>query len=268
MNTTPVETIRGRRGDCSEHSDLFASLCRAVNIPTRHCLGLFVQSQKAIYHNWVEVNLAGVWVPVDTTVNRVGLPAGYILTARDTTGKGDLTDRLPWAMKMNKLGLSVAGMVRGDYTIIPNQKKTYVAFRENWLANLLWGFALTKPEAWSGKIKLKSVVIASPDNKATIRCEAQNVSYRINKSELDSLVRTLKWTMKNFRRNEAKIVALGNYDTLLVDFTCVVNDREMRCRQFIIPRRDRSYRVSCWSDAGVFKAYEKDFESILSSLEL
>ncbi|MHC4871246.1 MAG: transglutaminase-like domain-containing protein [Planctomycetota bacterium] len=268
MNTTPLEVLDSKRGDCSEHADLFASLARSVNIPTRHCLGLLIKKKKAVYHNWVEVYLKGVWVPVDTTVNRVGLPSGYILTARDTTGLGDLSDSLPWTMRTSKLGMTVKKLVRGEYTVIPNEKKTYVAFSGNWLANLIWGFALTKPESWDGKIKLKAVELYnSSDKDASFNCEALPTPYKVNKAELDSVAKTMKWRIPGFKKIAAKIVTLRNYDAIFVDFESTANNKTMRCWQYIVPRRNRSYRISCWAESSKFAGYSDDFKEILKSLE-
>ena len=38
-DTTAVEILKERRGDCSEHAVLFVALCRAAGIPARRCSG-------------------------------------------------------------------------------------------------------------------------------------------------------------------------------------------------------------------------------------
>ncbi len=286
MNTRPAETLERRRGDCSEHADLFASMARAVNIPTRHCAGLLLRRERAVYHTWVEAYVGETWVPVDTTVNRVNLPAGYLLTVRDEVGDGELVDWLPIKLQTEDLSLSIVeatklvGQSVDDrrsvraYTLVPNNKKSYVAFRDDWLANLLWGFALTKPPDWDGRIAMRSVVLTSPppQQEATFRCEANAIEYRANKIELDTLVRALEERMTGFRKQKAEVVQLHHRPALYVDFTCTVGNGEerkaMRCRQYVVPRRDRSYRISCWAPEDTFGQYEDAFGRVLASLEL
>jgi hypothetical protein len=277
LNTSPVETLKSMRGDCGEHADLFASLARAVGFPTRHCLGLLVKREEAVYHAWVEVYIGGVWVPVDTTVNRVGLPAGYILTARDSDGTGQLRDSLPWAMKQNKLGLRALELHRRGHTVVPDQKGTYVAVEDDWLANLYWGFALTKPTEWLGRIRLRSVEITSPDGEATaegfaygtatVKVEAQNAEYRVTEGELAALRRSLDRNMSAFRENESRLDTLANNPALFLDFTCEVGGESMRCWFYIVPRSGRSYRVTCWAPTDSFGARAETFADILENLE-
>ncbi len=277
MNTAPVETVSRQRGDCSEHADLFASLARAVGIPTRHCLGLLVRDGEGRYHNWVEAYVGGKWVPVDTTVNRVGLPAGYILTARESADTGELVDKLPWAMRQHKLGLSVEELQKAGYTIYPDKPRTHVAVRENWLANLYWGFSLVKPPAWVGRMTLDGIEITSPDGKAedegfvfgtaSVKANASKAEYKATEGEIASLTEALDRNMTAFRRKEATILNTRHGRMLFVDYTCRVEDRTMRCRQYIIPRMGRSYRVSCWAPKESFEGYIPTFREVLDSMQ-
>ncbi|MBN1257235.1 MAG: transglutaminase domain-containing protein, partial [Planctomycetes bacterium] len=279
MNQTPLETMTSMRGDCSEHADLFASLARSVGFPTRHCLGLQLRPEGAIYHNWVEVNVGGAWIPIDTTVNRVGLPAGYILTARDETGENDLSDSLPWAMRSKKLGLHVMEMVKDKNIMIPGNKKTYVAARGDWLANFYWGFAMTKPANWTGRITLSGVDLTTPDGvrtpessftfgTATFKCRAENQVYRASEGELASLQRSFKNNMDAYQQKEAKLIPFLDGAALFFDFTCEVKGTVLRSQQYIVPRSGRSYRLTCWAPAESFADYEATFKEIIASIEL
>lgn len=62
--------LQERRGDCTEHSILFAALARAVGLPARTVHGLVAAdvdgSSSLFWHEWVEV-WAGEWVAVDPT---------------------------------------------------------------------------------------------------------------------------------------------------------------------------------------------------------
>jgi len=59
------EALRLGYGDCAEHADLFAALCRAARIPARSVAG-FATPWNAPLHAWVEVqDEAGSWRLID-----------------------------------------------------------------------------------------------------------------------------------------------------------------------------------------------------------
>lgn len=72
-----TEALRDKSGDCTEHAVLLCALGRAAGIPVRQIYGLVFDGSHFGYHAWTEVHL-GKWIPVDATINRVGIPAGYI----------------------------------------------------------------------------------------------------------------------------------------------------------------------------------------------
>ena len=51
------------------------------------------------YHAWDEVYL-GKWLPVDATINRVGIPAGYIKLGEDDEGGKESNTTLMKVVKM------------------------------------------------------------------------------------------------------------------------------------------------------------------------
>lgn len=61
-----VEVLESRRGDCNEHSVLFAALARAAGIPTRLCLGVVYMDGRFFYHAWNAV-YCGQWIEMDPT---------------------------------------------------------------------------------------------------------------------------------------------------------------------------------------------------------
>ncbi len=58
--------LKNMKGDCNEHSVLYAALCRAVGIPAKVVVGLVYLDSAFYYHAWNEVYLKK-WVPVDAT---------------------------------------------------------------------------------------------------------------------------------------------------------------------------------------------------------
>jgi predicted transcriptional regulator len=78
---TVLDIIRVRKGDCSEHSLLFAALARSCGIPTRQIGGLIYMGDEMrafAWHAWDEVVLDGKWVPVDATWNETEINATHI----------------------------------------------------------------------------------------------------------------------------------------------------------------------------------------------
>ncbi|HMQ21224.1 MAG TPA: transglutaminase-like domain-containing protein, partial [Planctomycetota bacterium] len=64
------EVLTAKRGKCTEYATLFASLARAVGIPTRMALGERLMGESWMGHMWNEA-WVGRWVTVDASVNEV-----------------------------------------------------------------------------------------------------------------------------------------------------------------------------------------------------
>jgi hypothetical protein len=80
-----IEVIASKKGDCSEHALLFATLARAAGVPARQVSGLMYMgdSLKAFGgHAWDEVALDGTWVPVDATWDELEPDATHVTLAR------------------------------------------------------------------------------------------------------------------------------------------------------------------------------------------
>ncbi len=282
-NKNALDTLRKRTGDQLAHADLFASLARSLGIPTRHCSGLLVQRDKAYFHAWIEAWIDGVWVPVDTTVNRVGLPAGYILMTRGT-GLGAPSDPFAWLLREGGLSLNVVSATKihtvpgsgktEKFTLYPGQKKTYVAVAGDWLANIYWGFSIVKPDKpieWGGKIQLNAVTINSPGNEATVKVEALNKVLPCTESQLDMVVSSLERSLKGFRKiNQGRVLFGKRRDNaLFLDFSVALdNGARRRCQMYIIPKRGRSYRVTAWAPAEKFETWLLPFKQILDTVSL
>ena len=87
-----LNVLEAKQGDCNEHTILFVSLARAVNIPTRLAAGVVYSDRTGpigqfYYHAWPEVFMgeldtpAGkqeIWLPVDPTFGQVPADATHI----------------------------------------------------------------------------------------------------------------------------------------------------------------------------------------------
>ena len=70
-------TLRARRGDCNEHTQLFVALARAAGIPARVASGLAYLDGKFYYHAWPEIWLER-WVAVDPTFGQFPADASHV----------------------------------------------------------------------------------------------------------------------------------------------------------------------------------------------
>lgn len=73
-----LTTLRGKIGDCNEHSALFAALARAAAIPTKIAAGVVWQRDGFYYHAWNEVCIDDTWITLDTTTNQMPADLSHI----------------------------------------------------------------------------------------------------------------------------------------------------------------------------------------------
>ncbi len=274
VNSSAVEALASRSGDPVAHARLFAAMARSLGVPTRVCQGMLAQTGMATAHAWAEAWINGTWIPVDTTVSRVGLPAGYVLAERagpDGFFAGD------FAAFLRQPGLTLALVSAGRETpgrqlaeLVVGDRRTYAFAEGDWLANLYWGFALRLPPSWAGSARLDSVELTSPDGQASVKCEALAGDYIAGKSDLDAAVAGLRSSQRRFRLVDSRVVSFdaeGATPALFIDFTSQRDGQNLRCRQYLLPRRQRAFRISFWAPADRFAEYSPDFDSILASFE-
>lgn len=79
------ETMRVRRGDCTEFADLYTTLARAAGLPARTVVGLAYRPSATTgdpgefaLHAWNEVAVGGFWRGVDPTWGQTRLDATHI----------------------------------------------------------------------------------------------------------------------------------------------------------------------------------------------
>lgn len=86
-----VEVLSSMKGDCNEHSTLFAALARSLGIPAKICAGLVYQDDGFYYHAWNEVFVNGCWYPIDATLNRIEMDAAHVkLTEGSLDAQSDI----------------------------------------------------------------------------------------------------------------------------------------------------------------------------------
>jgi hypothetical protein len=72
-----LATLRARRGDCNEHTQLTVALSRAAGVPARVAAGLTYVDGKFYYHAWPEIWLER-WVAIDPTFGQFPADAAHL----------------------------------------------------------------------------------------------------------------------------------------------------------------------------------------------
>ncbi len=75
-----LEVLAKRRGDCNEHTVLFAALARALEIPTKIAIGVVWSDELDgfYYHAWPEVHIDGRWHRMDPTLDQPQADATHL----------------------------------------------------------------------------------------------------------------------------------------------------------------------------------------------
>ncbi|MCE9527567.1 MAG: transglutaminase family protein [Planctomycetales bacterium] len=107
---TAAEVARTKAGDCTEHSVLFAALCRARKIPARVAFGLIYSEHLGgfAYHMWTEVWIKDRWIPMDATLGQGGIGCDHIkLGDSNLKGSESLAAMASVAQVLNQLELEI-----------------------------------------------------------------------------------------------------------------------------------------------------------------
>jgi hypothetical protein len=112
-----AEVAQNRKGDCTEFSVLCAALCRAVGIPAKVVAGVaytddFMGRSGFGGHAWVEANVGGKWVGLDSTFTKGGrgFDAGHIALA---SGNGEPADFFNIATTLGRFKIEKIMVERG-----------------------------------------------------------------------------------------------------------------------------------------------------------
>jgi hypothetical protein len=85
--------FQNRRGDCTEYADLFAAMCRAVDIPCRRVGGWICRESCVLapsgYHNWAQFYMNGRWHLADPQKKVFMKNPGDYISMRIAGGPGE-----------------------------------------------------------------------------------------------------------------------------------------------------------------------------------
>lgn len=99
---TALDVLKHMKGDCNEHSVLFAALARAAGLPAKVSVGLVYMEGAFYYHAWNEVLLGDVWMPVDATFGQ--FPAAAL---RLKLSEGEIGEQAKILGVVGRLGIEV-----------------------------------------------------------------------------------------------------------------------------------------------------------------
>ena len=99
-----LETLRNRRGDCTEHAVLTAALARAAGIPATIETGLIYQRSRFYYHAWNVFWIDGEngWVTADAVFDQVPADVTHIRFVR-----GEMQEQLDLIGLIGRLRLEI-----------------------------------------------------------------------------------------------------------------------------------------------------------------
>lgn len=108
-----AEVAKDLSGDCTEHAVLLAAMARAKGIPSRVAVGLVYVDKLSSFggHMWTEVNINGVWYPLDATLGQGGIAADHLKFADSSfsgkNGASPLATFLPLVTVLGKIEITV-----------------------------------------------------------------------------------------------------------------------------------------------------------------
>lgn len=97
-----LDVLRTLKGDCNEHSTLYAALARAVGLPAKVKVGLAYHEKAFYYHAWPAVYVDGIWHELDPTWGQDAVDATHLALA-----EGELADQLALVKAMGRLKIDV-----------------------------------------------------------------------------------------------------------------------------------------------------------------
>jgi hypothetical protein len=110
----------------------------------------------------------------------------------------------------------------------------------------------------------------SQDGAGRLKCEAMAGDFGTEPEDLEAFVSGLRSGLRRFRAIESRALnfdSAGATPALFADFVSREDNSTLRCRQYLLPRRQRAFRISFWAPAERFDEFSSYFDSILASLE-
>jgi hypothetical protein len=259
------ETLRSESGDCTEHTVLFCALARALGIPSREVCGLVFTGDSFGFHAWAEA-YCSTWIPVDATVNRVGIPACYIELGNDAEGKPTLESTAKLVKMLNKTSFEIERLTIGDKVFNLKDPQSYGEIDGNRCRQLLWALSVEKPNEWSFRFDdahrlfiqnacgaaVSLYPLYSITGKGSQMIEEEVKKEAMEKGQSFSFLKPQYRSMKNYSMYEVPYIVTGT----LVRGSAVLAIHE-----------DRAFMIILRAPGEHYDPAYGEFEKILESLQ-
>ncbi|MDQ7825283.1 MAG: transglutaminase-like domain-containing protein [Candidatus Eremiobacteraeota bacterium] len=263
-----TETLRSESGDCTEHATLFCALCRALSIPARQASGLVFTGSSFGFHAWAEA-YNGQWVPVDATLNRVGIPACYIFLGADSEGKPTIQSTVKLVKMLSNTAISVLSVTAGDSTFIPADPSTFMRGNGDRIDHLLWGITLQKPAGWTAGTAGASRLFLDSPGGSRIALFPVYSTFSASPQAIEELARSeLEKSVKNLVFGAPRYNSTEHCNLFELSWSGECKGREYKGKAVAVASRDRVFLAVLSYPVELFSEALLDFEKTLGSIEL
>jgi hypothetical protein len=268
MNLSAKETLEKKAGDCTEHAALFCALARAGGVPTRIIHGLIFSGEAFGYHQWNEVYL-GEWVPVDTTCNRIGIPAGYIKTSDDETDYAGAPSSAAVMLKMmGQTSIKILAFNDSvNQRIDVSDKNKYFIEQDNSIEDKRAGIRLIKPDKWKTLMgpKEKNLMMYHIDKSLMLAIIYSNLEDNLSVPKFINLIGKLT---DGFNESPIYEMKVSQYPAFAKEiFKKDKNNKEVKEIYILTQGNGKTFFIIMTAPKDAFPVAQEDFNAILQSIQ-
>lgn len=237
-NTDVLDTLKTKKGDCTERSDLFITLARASGVPADFSGGYLIDIDSLGGHAWAKIYLNNRWVEVDPSNNKL-VDAAY------------LTSEMPLMPRDIKSVQVVDVKYKNIKAETISRKTPFIIHGKTFYSNRILGVSFTLPEYLKMSVPKK---ISGELFRVSFRPSVLKLSDYINHfsimntkifilvSDYDTKLFTESKFAKNARIEgveikSRRVLSDGGYTVLFEKFTIPSKDVEGLCYSYPIKNK-------------------------------
>ena len=186
------------KGDCSEHSVLFASLARSLGIPTRLSVGFagLSLSRGFEFHMWCECYLGGQWLQFDATGFTGDVPNALHIKLIDVSTREQTLEASVQKIHslLSKLKLETVDYVLDGIKYRPDHEHYYGTIEQKWYRNKVLNLEIELPENSEASLNenpQEIVTIEFPDQNVDVVISAMFMPVYFDMDELQGVLEKL-----------------------------------------------------------------------------